>query len=130
MKYIVHTLIDITETRARFDKSNPEWHQQQNFITLLQTLGLRTNPVIEKQPTLQKQLIKELGLGSSYRGEQNVWTLEFSMEESSAVTIDNLIKDFDLVTIIPGLDETIKLSDPVFVTTSKTRCNLVFKCID
>jgi len=130
MKYIVHTLIDITETRARFDKSNPEWHQQQNFITLLQTLGLRTNPVIEKQPTLQKQLIKELGLGSSYRGEQNVWTLEFSMEESSAVTIDNLIKDFDLVTIIPGLDETIKLSDPVFMTTSKTRCNLVFKCID
>jgi len=130
MKYILHTLIDITETRARFDKSNPEWHQQQNFITLLQTLGLRTNPVIEKQPTLQKQLIKELGLGSSYRGEQNVWTLEFSMEESSAVTIDNLIKDFDLVTIIPGLDETIKLSDPVFMTTSKTRCNLVFKCID
>ena len=130
MKYIVHTLIDITETRARFDKSNPEWHQQQNFITLLQTLGLRTNPVIEKSPTLSKQSTKDLGFGSAYRGDQNVWTLEFSMEESSAVTLDELIKDFNLVTIIPGLDETVKLSDPVFVTQSKTKRNLVFNCID
>ena len=130
MKYIAHTLIDITETRARFDKSNPEWHQQQNFITLLQTLGLRTNPVIERSPTLSKQPTKDLGFGSAYRGDQNVWTLEFSMEESSAVTIDDLIKDFDLVTIIPVLDETIKLTDPVFMTKSKTKRNLVFNCID
>ena len=130
MKYIAHTLIDITETRARFDKLNSEWHQQQNFITLLQTLGLRSNPVIEKQPTLLNQSTKELGFGSAYRGEHNIWSLEFNMEEASAVTLDDLIKDFDLVTIIPGLDETIKLSDPVFMTKSKTKCNLVFKCID
>ena len=40
---------------------------------------------------------------------------------------ENLINDFDLVPVIPGLDETIVINNNVFRTTDKKATNIIFK---
>lgn len=129
MKYEVYTLIDVTETRARFDKNDPDWHRQQNYMTFLQTVGLRANPVIEHGPRPQKMNIKDLGFGTKYKGRQNVWHFEFDLDFAS-IDYDILIEDFDLVPVIDNLDETIKLEKSMFVTKDPEKINLIFKCVD
>ena len=43
MKFRIKTLIDITETRARKGDDPQLTKQQANFMTLYNTIGLRTN---------------------------------------------------------------------------------------
>ena len=130
MKFEITTLIDITETRAKFNKSDPAWHQQQNFITTLSTIGIRANPVVEKSPICTLEPVKGNGFGSSFNGEQKIWRLQFDFESEGAHSIEMLKQDFDMVPIIKGLDETVNLKEPVFDTLSKGRKNTVFKCYD
>lgn len=130
MKFELITLIDITETRAKFNKLDPSWHQQQNFITALSTIGIRANPIVEKSPTFTIEPVKGNGFGSSFNGEQKIWRLEFEFESDGAHSLDLLRDDFNLVTVITGLEETVSIKEPVFDTVSKGRRNTVFKCYD
>lgn len=129
MKYEVYTLIDVTETLARFNKNDPDWHRQQNYMTFLQTVGLRANPIIDKGPLPEKINITNLGFGKKYKGQHNVWHFEFELDFST-IDYEILVNDFDLVPIISGLSETIKLEKSVFETKDADRINLIFKCID
>ena len=126
MRFKFYTLVDITKTDARFNKSDPSWHQQQNYLTFLQTLTLRVNVELEnlKAETVN---LKDIGFGSSYKGEQTVWSGEFSVEYEGGLTTEMLDSDFHLVPVINGLDETVKFKDCVFDTKTKTTKNIVFE---
>ena len=125
MRFKFYTLVDITKTDARFNKSDPLWHQQQNYLTFLQTLTLRVHVDLENIKTETVNL-KDLGFGSTFKGEQRIWSGEFTVEYEGGLTVDMLDSDFNLVPIINGLDETIKLKDCVFDTKGKQTKNIVF----
>jgi hypothetical protein len=129
MRYEVYTLIDVTETQARFDKNDPNWHRQQNYMTFLQTVGLRANPVIEHGPKPKRMSVKGLGFGTQYKGQHNVWHFEFDLDFAT-IDYNILVDDFDLVPVIIGLDETIKPANSAFETKNPERINLIFKCVD
>ena len=129
MRFKIQTLIDITETKARFNKNDPEWHQQQNYITLLQTLGLRINPEIVQKPTKTKVSIDNLGFGKTYKGKHNVWSMVFENSYEGAITLESLQDDFNLVPVIDNLDETVKLETKAFIT-SEEQANILFKYVD
>ena len=125
-RFLVHTLIDITETKIyRHQESIPlAKSQQQNFLTLLQTIGLRVNPSYTRSPQAEESNLKNWTFGSEYKGTHNIWTFEFSIEYEGGLTDEQgdeaglLIRDLHFVPIITGLTETINIRLPVFDTTS------------
>jgi hypothetical protein len=129
MRFEFYTLIDITETRARFSKTDPVWHQQQNYLTFVQTLGLRVNTIIDKVESKMID-ITDLGFGSKYKGSQQVWTGLFYIEYEHGLSEEILVNDFNLVPVINNLQETITLKDCVFDTKNKQSKNTIFKCVD
>jgi hypothetical protein len=129
MRFKFYTLIDITETRARFDKNDTLWHQQQNYLTLVQTLGLRVNTVIDNLEKNELDLT-ELDFGKQYKGKHNVWSGTIHIEYEDGLTLDVLEQDFNLVPVINNLEETIKLKDCVFDTKNLQTKNIIFKCVD
>ena len=65
MRFTIHTLVDITETHARRGDDPKQHRQQQNFLTVLQTIGLRVNPTYLEAPEVIKEVPSKLGLGTS-----------------------------------------------------------------
>lgn len=125
MRFRVQTLVDVTETNARRSDDSFKWRQQQNYMTLLQTVGLRVNPTIESSPKMNKMSVGNMGFGS-YSGKQNVWSFTFSIEYEHGLTVNMLEEDFNLVPVVNNLDETIKLEESIFVTSGE-KTNIVFK---
>lgn len=130
MKFKIDTLIDITETNVRRqDNDKFAYKQQANFQTLLQTIGLRCNINYDKSPTFGELNIAKLLFSDKYIGKQKMWTFYFEVEYQEALNIDMLNKDFDLIPIITGLEETINLNKALFRTTDKER-NILFSIVD
>lgn len=127
MKFKIYTLIDITETQERSSSNKKQYCQQQNFLTILQTVGLRVNPYYEHSPQISDKPLNRLGFGSKFQGEQRVWTFEFEIEHQSALCVDNLKNDFKLIPFITSLDETVTFDTPSFCTQNKRSCNIIFK---
>lgn len=127
MKFQLQTLVDITETQARFNKEDPAWKQQQNFMTVVQTIGLRVNISYKDSVVVEEIPIKGMGFGTNYRGEHRVWTFDFVPDFPAALTLDMLKNDFDLIPIILKLEETANIKSPVFETKNSHRRNAVFK---
>lgn len=125
MKYIVKTLIDITETRSRFDNENISWKQQQNYQTVLNTVGLRCNAVPLCAPTVEETTGVSVGFGTRYRTNNKVWTWQFEIPYGET-SIELLTKDFHMVPIIIGLTETASITVPVFDTQDEKNKNIVF----
>jgi len=128
----VYTLIDITETKQHKSNSmdNIAINQQANFMTFVQTLTLRTNIYFDQSPTVEKistAKLKKLGFGEDYKGSHHVWTLECKIDEGQEFPnpID-LLKDFDLVPVVSGLNETIKINNNVFRAQGKQQ-NIVIE---
>ena len=129
MKFQVETLIDITETGARKGTGDKKaYNQHQNFLTLIQTIGLRVNISAVGPPVLAKKSAKEFG--TKYKGQHNVWTYEFDIEYESALSLEMLVEDFDLVPIILGLSETADINNSVFRTKDAAETNILFKLAD
>ena len=101
------TCVDITQTNARKGDDVVKRKQQQNFLTAVNTISLRANPIVNNEPLIVKH--------DKWKG-QRVWQLDFQFENDSMHSIDLLIKDFNYVPIISGLDETIKFTNDAFVT--------------
>jgi len=130
MKFIVHTIIDITQTRARRGEDHFLVNQQQNFMTFLQTLGLRANPTVKNPPSQKEISLTGMGFGTRYKGTHLVWTFEFDIEYEDALDLTMLIEDFDLVPIILGLNETAKIEKSVFRTKDNKERNIIFNLIN
>ena len=126
----VYTLIDITETKSYRSADQKLNHQQTNFMTFLQTLMLTMNFFYDKAPTLiecDEKKLKELGFGTDYKGSHNVWCLEARVDEGRQVPdVETLQNDFDLVPVIPNLNETILINNNVFRAKDKKARNITF----
>ena len=130
MRFIIHTVVDITETNARRGQADKlSLDQQANYNTLLQTIGLRANA----DPIGLSQSIKDvsdLGFGDAIKGKQRVWTFEFDNPYEGALTIDTLNDDFDLVPVITNLNETANINNSIFCTKNPNDRNIIFQQID
>ena len=124
------TLVDITETGARRGEDPLAYRQQQNFLTVLQTIGLRTNIEYTSGPTCITASAKEKSLGSDYKGEQTIWQFDFETAAPDSLTLDMLNNDFNLIPFISELAETVKFKNPVFSTQNNKICNINFLLLD
>ena len=130
----VLTLLDISETKQRRNNSKDSIAigQQANWMTFIQTMMLRTNiacstPEIVDYTAAQ---FKDLGFGTAYTGKHKVWEVECTTDEYQYFPpVEALEEDFDLVPVVGGLNETIKINNNVFRTTHKAR-NIIFKADD
>jgi len=130
MKFQLQTLIDITETLARrTDENKFAYKQQANFQTIIQTIGLRVNISYDISPINQELNIGKMGFSDKYKGKQKVWSFTFDVEYEGGLDIAMLETDFDLIPIISGLDETIKL-EQALIRTSPTDRNIIFSIVE
>ena len=126
MRFILHTLVDITETGARRGEDHVKYRQQQNFLTIMQTIGMRVNPTYVAAPKVVLEIPSKLGLGTSYKNKQKVWAYTFDIEYEGALDIETLVNDFDLIPVITGLEETVKFNNAQFITKNDSICNISF----
>lgn len=131
----VYTLVDITETRQYRKDSAQErsWQQQQNFSMMLQTIGMRANPLQIRSPRTEEVDLKEFNFGTDFSGVHTIWSFEFDIEYEGAFTDQTgdetglLLDDLHFVPVIVGLDETVEFRLPVFDTRStENRNTLVY----
>ena len=130
MRFTIHTLVDITETHARRGDDPKQHRQQQNFLTVLQTIGLRVNPTYLEAPEVINEVPSKLGLGTSYKTKQSVWKYVFDIDYEGALDVETLVNDFDLIPIITKLDETAEFDNAHFLTKDTAKCNIFFEIDD
>jgi hypothetical protein len=117
------TLVDITATGViRSNGSRDlERNQQRNFETVLQVLGLRTQPHIVRYPEVH-EIDKEdpaIWFGDLYHdAPQRIWSLYFTADHISAYdneqgTLEGLRQDFEQVPVVTCLTETAKFILPI-----------------
>jgi hypothetical protein len=129
MRVTLITVVDITETNARKEDDKLARNQQANYLTMLQTVGLRVNAEPLKCETHVGD-VSEFGFGSAITGKQRYWEFTFEHDYEGAVTEQTLTDDFDLVPIITGLNETAHINNQAFRTKDATERNIVFKLSD
>ena len=126
MQFIIETLIDITETNIyredQFSKA-----QQANYNTVIQTIGLRANPIVQKQSCEELDITGQFG--TAYKGKHNVWTMVFMIEQEGYLTIDTLEKDLNFIPIVTELNETIKINKSILDTGTTKHKNIKFRQI-
>lgn len=130
MKYNLYTLVDITHTgqyRAEPGKEAARW-KEQNFNTIIQTLGIRSNVLYNNNPILVEVKGKVVGFDTTHI--IRVWRFDFESErdfvyEKNGDQIGFLKDDFNLVPYINGLDELMEQKYAVFVTEGNGK-NIVF----
>jgi hypothetical protein len=130
MRFVIHTLVDITETGSRRGEDPKQYRQQQNFLTVMQTIGMRVNPEYISPPTIISEVPSKLGLGTSYKNKQSVWKYAFDMEFEGALNVETLVNDFDLIPIITQLDETVEFNNAQFITKNVSLNNISFEIVD
>ena len=131
MEYMLYTTVDITNTgqyRTEPGKEADRW-KEQNFQTVLQTLGMRANISFNKSPKVIE--ISGNVFGFNTTNIIRVWQFEFNTERENFFKSDNnpigyLIEDFDGVPYISGLDESMEQNYDVFVTEGLA-CNIIFQ---
>ena len=131
MEYKLYTTVDITNTgqyRSEQGKEADRWREQ-NFQTVLQTLGMRSNISYTKGPYSIEISGHILGFKTSKI--IRVWQFDFYSERENFFlkdnnSIGNLLEDFDGVPYIAGLDESMSQSYDVFVTEGPAR-NIIFQ---
>lgn len=113
MQWVCLTLIDITNTGV-YRGDGKERDQQRNWETVLQVLGLKTQPIVLEGPIQidEVDLSSEI-FGEFYEGKHSVWAFKFYSEQN-IYSADQLKEDFEQVPIILGLDETAKFMLPIF----------------
>ncbi len=121
MIYSLYTLVDITATGHYKSRNDLERLQQQNFDTVIQTIGLAGNVYYSQTP--QKLSAEVFG-----NKELDCWYFEWQMEiehlfERDGDELARLKELFEFVPIITGLTETASIDKPVF----KLDSNIVFK---
>ena len=91
--YVAYTLIDITNTNeTKIARNKLHFFQQQNLNTLIQTIGLRSQPLDVEVLPLMAQDVVNFGFGKQYHGLHTVWKLQFSIEHGGAIqNMDQLL---------------------------------------
>ena len=126
LMFEIVTLVDITETKAKRGEDPFLVSQQQNYLTLLNTIGLRSNPTVITAPTIVENTQT---FGTAYKKAKHAWRFVFDIEYG-AHSVELLETDFSLVPFIDKLKEDCNFNIPVFDTQNKETKNIVFKEID
>lgn len=126
MTYRISTLVDITNTNARRGEDPIAYRQNQNYLSVLQVIGMRTN--IEFI-SLESHTRSVKDFGSSYKGQQTVWEFTFNVEREGYFDLEQIKEDFDLVPFIPKLTETAKFENSLFHSKDSKHINIVFDAI-
>lgn len=121
MNYKLYTLVDIThtgQTRTDPGKEALRW-KEQNFQTVLQTLGIRANVTFTQSPVIVE--LKGNLVGFDTKDLIRVWRLDFTTDRDMLYEHDGdpvayLKQDFHLVPYISGLDELMDQKYAVFNT--------------
>ena len=100
-------------TGARKGDNETKYGQQQNYLSVINTIGMRVNPTIISPPYI----------------ENKQWILNFEIEYEDAMSLEMLLSDFDLVPFITNLTETKKFKECVFRTTGPDT-NIFFEQVD
>ena len=130
MRLEIVTLVDVTQTNEKRGGEPKRYSQQSNFNTLIQTATLRAN-FLPIRVEMNNSSINRFTFGKKYKDKQKHWIIRLEAErESVGLDIAMLNEDFDLVPIVLGLDETVKIPDNVFNTTDPDLKNIVFKFTD
>jgi len=136
------SFVDITATGITRGNSR-ERNQQRNWETVLQTVGLISQPIVIQEPDVLsymntenfkvQQLYSVLGKQHRFNLEfmnpnLNVWMFAIGSEHADVFgeKCERLNAVFDLIPIIPNLDETIVLNPSVFHTTDPELINIQF----
>ena len=131
MRFMVLTLVDITQTNARrADGDKFAYSQQQNYNTLVNTMGLRTNILPLAAMKIEDRELEPNEFGKEYSGTHKVWSFPFEVEAEDSLSIEMLEQDFDLVPVITDLNETVKINNNVFRTNGAKDNNIRFITID
>ena len=130
MEYKLYTLVDITHTGQYRNEQHKQKErcQEQNFNTLLQTLGIRSNIHYNNSPDPIE--IKGSLIGFDTDKIIRVWRFDFSTERDFVYELEDnpvggLITDFHLVPYIKGLNEDMEQQYAVFNTSDPAK-NIVF----
>jgi len=108
------TLIDITETGV-IKGAGQGRDQQRNWETVLQLLGLKTQPLIIKSPVcFINENLEHFEFGEFYQGSHSVWAFQFRGERDDFYAVDQLEQDFEQTPIVLGLEETARFMLPIF----------------
>jgi hypothetical protein len=121
MNYKLYTLVDIThtgQTRTDPGKEAQRW-KEQNFQTLLQTLGIRANVTFVQSPVIIETKGNLVGFNTEEK--IRVWRFDFTTDrdmlyENNGDPVAYLVEDFHLVPYIDGLDELMDQKYAVFNT--------------
>ena len=130
MHYKLYTLVDITNTgqhRPEPGKEELRWREQ-NFQTVIQTLGMRANITYNTKPVFTEVNGRLIGFDTDE--VIRVWRFDFETERDYLFEVDSdpvgfLKEDFHLVPYISGLDELLDQNYAVFTTTGN-KPNIVF----
>ena len=121
--FTIITLVDITNTGVT--RNNPGCEksrdQQRNWETVLQTIGLRAQPIMIDGPfsdTIEEDLVAKL-FGEMHSGQQRIWIANIGTEHKDVYSANgdplSLLKDdFNQVPVVTGLEETARFILPIF----------------
>jgi hypothetical protein len=91
--------------------------QQRNWETVIQVLGLKTQPLIVKYPVhFANEKLEHFDFGEFYQGVHSVWAFQFRGEREDFYMLEQLEEDFDQVPVTLGLEETARFMLPIFHT--------------
>jgi hypothetical protein len=130
MDYKLYTLVDITHTGQYRIEPNKEQerYKEQNFNTVIQTLGLRSNISYRFDP----QILEVGGRLVGFDTDEiiRVWRFDWTVEHTDLYhdgtdPLGFLKQDFHLVPYISGLSEAMEQKHAVF-NTADPGANIVF----
>ena len=129
----VMTLIDITETKQHRKELGKELAimQQQNFLTLLQTISMRVNPSYDRSPRSEIVDCRNHTFGTELVGAQKCWIFDFQFDyedglrDSLGRPHGLLVEDLHLVPVFDKLTESVSLEVPVFDTKTDRYRNTI-----
>ena len=125
--YVAYTLVDISNTNeSKINRNKLHFFQQQNLNTLVQTIGLRSQPLEPSVSVLLAQDIVNFGFGKQYQGLHTVWKMQFSIEHSGVFSLTDLLSDCNGIPIYTELEETNELPTKCFETHDSNLTNLRF----
>ena len=136
------TLVDCTPTGVTRGDSKSR-NQQRNWETVIQTVGILTQPIILELPQFDtftnKDKLKGSALynilGSRYKFDfemlkpsLNFWVFAIGSEHQGVFgdNLERLHEVFDMIPVIPNLNNTIDLIPSVFHTTDPEHINIQF----
>lgn len=130
MHYKLYTLVDITNTKQYQNsaENRPARSQQQNFDTVIQTIGMRANIEYTKPPKVELANPKQYGLAGT--NPSNIWTFEWHTEREFLFLdgddhVGYLKELFNLVPYIANLTETDPKEPAIFLPGK----NIVFEML-